>query len=126
MKPHCLDLHYSRTPCISIQTLLHIYLFSLMNHCQRVSTKSKNSDSSLNSIRKKAANGRGANSIPFCKKHQAHHHAMTTSTNVSSDNNGVKICCTNEVCKQTADECFEYTCHFAGFLNCRRQTAIGN
>ena len=71
-------------------------LFSLMNHCQRVSTKSKSSDSSFNSNGKKATNSRGANSIPFCKKHQAHHHAMTTSTNVSSDNNGVKICCTNE------------------------------
>ena len=48
---------------------------------------------SVNDSNSKKSMSRANSSSPFCKKHQVSHHV---GTNVSSDNNGVKICCTND------------------------------
>ena len=52
-------------------------------------TKSVGNDPSSNSTKKKSSkSANNTNASPFCKKH---HGSSNVGTNVSSDNNGVKV-----------------------------------
>lgn len=76
--------------------LEYVVVLCLINHCQMVGSKSVNDSNSKKSM------SRANSSSPFCKKHQVSHHV---GTNVSSDNNGVKICCTNDEQRTTGSPC---------------------
>ena len=60
---------------------------------------------SVNDSNSKKSMSRANSSSPFCKKHQVSHQF---GTNVSSDNNGLKICCTNDEQRTTGMNKWDY------------------